>query len=264
MLESEGSFAPSAEFVAGAEGDSTPREPEPPEISIVVPVFNEAASLPILLDEITEAMAGWGERYEVVVVDDGSTDSSLGVLDAFASGEPRLRLLASSARSGQSAALAAGLRAARGRVVVTLDADLQNDPRDIPKLIEALPGCEIVSGVRRHRQDPWDRRVSSRIANAVRRRLLHDEVHDVGCSLKAYRREVLQDLPVFSGMHRFLPALAGLRGARVREIEVSHRPRRFGRSKYGIGNRLWRGLADLLGVWWLRRRWVDLSAYEER
>jgi dolichol-phosphate mannosyltransferase len=149
-------------------------------------------------------------------------------------------------------------------VVVTLDADLQNDPRDIPRLLAALATCDVVSGVRRDRQDTWVRKVSSRVANGVRRRALDDGIHDVGCSLKAYRREVLVGLPAFNGMHRFLPALTRFQGARVREIDVNHRPRRFGSSKYGIANRLGRGIVDLLGLLWLKSRWVDLSGFRER
>jgi glycosyltransferase involved in cell wall biosynthesis len=242
--------------------------PEPvdpvPRVSIVLPVFEEEESLRPLLREIRAAMDAVGDPYEIVAVDDGSGDGSLAALRAAAADCPGLRVLSTPRRSGQSAALAAGFRASRGAVVVTLDADLQNDPGDIPRLLEVLEGdCDMVSGVRETRRDDWLRRLSSRLANGVRRRVLDDGIHDVGCSLKAYRREVLVGLPAFDGMHRFLPALVGLRGARVREIGVGHRPRRHGRSKYGVGNRLWRGLADLAGVWWLRRRWVDLEPYQE-
>jgi len=234
-------------------------------VSIVLPVFNEAESLPPLLAEIAYAMAEVEGSYEIIAVDDGSSDQSLKTLHAAAIDEPALRVLANSRRCGQSAALAAGIQAARAPVLVTLDADLQNDPADIPLLLAALEDdWDLVSGIRARRRDTWVRRASSRIANGVRRRILDDGVHDVGCSLKAYRRRFVADLPVFDGMHRFLPALARLRGARIREIEVNHRPRQYGTSKYGIGNRLWRGLLDLAGVWWLGHRWVDLSSVEER
>ncbi len=158
--------------------------------------------------------------------------------------------------AGQSAALAAGLSRARGDVVITLDADLQNDPADIPRLLAALADADVVSGVRERRHDSWLRRVSSRVANATRRAVLGDQVTDIGCSLKAYRREVLQDLPMFVGVHRFLPALCTFRGARLAEVAVHHRARTLGVSKYGMGNRLWRGIHDLIGVSWLKHRLV--------
>jgi hypothetical protein len=148
-------------------------------------------------------------------------------------------------------------------VVVTLDADLQNDPSDIPRLLAALPGVDVVSGVRVERRDTWLRRASSRIANRVRDAVIHDGITDVGCSLKAYRAEFLRDLPLFKGMHRFLPALVELQGGTAREIPVGHRPRRFGEAKYGIGNRLFRALADLWAVRWMQRRWIDRRLEEE-
>lgn len=233
-------------------------------VSVVFPVFNEAENLAPLLEEIEQAMAATGLSYEIVAVDDASDDESLSVLEERSQDLPALRSLSTSKRSGQSAALAAGFRAARGDVIVTLDADLQNNPADIPRLLDALEGHDVVSGVRRRRRDSWLRRISSRVANGVRSRVLDDGIRDVGCSLKVYRREVLRDLPTFNGMHRFLPALTRLRGARIRELEVDHRPRRFGESKYGLGNRLLRGIVDLFGVLWLQRRWVDVSDFEER
>lgn len=233
-----------------------------PEISVVFPVFDEEANLAVLLDEIERALRD-GPSYEIVAVDDGSTDGSLALLRDRAADDPRLRVLASPRRSGQSAALTAGLRATRASVVVTLDADLQNDPADIPRLLAALPGHDLVSGVRRRRRDTWVRRISSRLANGVRQRVLDDGVRDVGCSLKAYRRRFLTGLPTFDGVHRFLPALVRFQGGRIREIEVNHRHRLHGRSKYGIADRLGRGIVDLLGVVWLRRRWIDVSAFTE-
>jgi glycosyltransferase involved in cell wall biosynthesis len=231
-----------------------------PDVSIVVPVYNEERSLPDLVREITAAMAHVGSSWEVVFVDDGSTDRSREVLRQLAGREGRLRLAAMPRNSGQSAALAAGFRLARGNRVVTLDADLQNDPADIPRVLQALDGVAMVSGVRRNRRDDWLRRVSSRIANRVRSRVLDDGVTDVGCSLKAYQAEYLRRIPAFNGYHRFLPALVRMAGGSVREVEVNHRPRVHGTSKYGVGNRLWRGLVDLAGVRWMRRRWVDSEA----
>lgn len=234
-------------------------------VSLVIPVYNEAESLPALAAEIGSALEGLARPYEVLFVDDGSTDGSGRVLARLAAADRRIRVVRLARNQGQSPALAAGFRRARGEVVVTLDADLQNDPADIPRLLAELEadGADLVSGVRTPRHDSWLRRVSSRIANRVRDRVIHDGVTDVGCSLKAYRAELLRGLPEFNGMHRFLPALVQMQGGRVREIPVSHRPRRYGEAKYGIGNRLWRGLADLAGVRWLQRRWIDRRLEEE-
>ena len=225
-----------------------------PELTAVVPAYNEVESLPVLLGELRAALDATGRRWELVLVDDGSTDGSGELLQAEAARDPRLVVLRFAKNAGQSAALAAGLARARGDVVVTLDADLQNDPADIPNLLAALAGADVVSGVRAKLLDSWIRLVSSRIANATRRAVLGDKVTDIGCSLKAYQREVLEGLPMFVGVHRFLPALCSFRGARVVEVPVHHRPRTRGVSKYGMGNRLWRGIHDLIGVSWLKVR----------
>ena len=233
-----------------------------PRVSVVVPVFDEEPNLEPLVREIAQAFASLD--YELIVVDDGSRDGSAATLRRLAAQEPRLRALRHDRNYGQSAALSTGFQAARGELLVTLDGDLQNDPADGPRLLAELEnGWDVVSGVRQRRQDSWVRRVSSRIANGVRRRVLHDGISDVGCSLKAYRTRVLKRLPPFHGMHRFLPALARMEGARITELPVHHRARRFGKSKYGIGNRLWRGIADLFGVFWLQRRWVAVQRVEE-
>jgi len=226
----------------------------PPQLSAVVPAYNEVESLPQLLTELRAALDGAGQPWELVHVDDGSTDGTGELLRAEAARDPRLAVVRFEKNAGQSAALAAGLQRARGDVVVTLDADLQNDPADIPDLLAALAGADVVSGVRARRHDSWIRLVSSRIANATRRAVLGDKVTDIGCSLKAYRRDVLVGLPMFVGVHRFLPALCQFRGARVVEVPVHHRPRTRGVSKYGMGNRLWRGIHDLIGVSWLKVR----------
>ena len=224
------------------------------ELSLVIPAKNEVESLPALLTELRAMLAGFPARAEIIVVDDGSSDGSSELLRREAIGDPRLRVVTLARSVGQSGALAAGFSRVRGNVVVTMDADLQNDPADVPRLIAALEGADVVSGVRRDRHDTWVRRVSSKIANGTRRAVLGDRIHDIGCSLKAYRRETLQGLPMFATAHRFLPALCQFRGARVREIDVTHRPRTRGQSKYGVANRLGRGLADLIGVRWLRSR----------
>jgi len=231
-------------------------------VSLVIPVYNEDENLPILHQEIGAALEGIG--YEVIYVDDGSTDDSAQLLRGFAEQDPRVRVLRSARNSGQSAAFDAGFRHARGAVVVTLDADLQNDPADIPLLLREIADADVVCGVRQNRQDDFVRRASSRIANAVRNRLTGEAITDVGCSLRACRRELLPGLPMFHGLHRFLPTLLRLQGAaRVKEVPVRHRARRFGTPKYNIRNRLWRALADLFAVRWMQRRWIDRRLVEE-
>jgi glycosyltransferase involved in cell wall biosynthesis len=237
-----------------------------PEISVVIPVFNEEENLPVLAAEIQRVLRALGRPCEVIFVDDGSTDASPAVLRRLARQDPAVRILHQRRNSGQSAALDAGFRFARGGIVITLDADLQNDPADIPKLLERLEGpsgCDVVCGVRTRRQDTWVRKVSSRIANGVRNRLTHESVTDVGCTLKAFRTEYLQRIPMFTGMHRFLPTLLKMEGARVVEVPVNHRPRLHGQPKYNIRNRIWRALADLFAVRWMQKRWIDRDLSEE-
>jgi glycosyltransferase involved in cell wall biosynthesis len=227
----------------------------PVTLSVVVPVLNERDNLAPLVAEIRAALGVRG--YELIAVDDASTDGSLDELARLRGDEPALRVLALSRRSGQSAALAAGWDAARGEVVVMLDADGQNDPADIPALLDRLnkePALAAAAGYRTRRRDSSWKRVQSRVANAVRNWLTRDRVRDTGCSLKAVRRNVLGTLPRFDGMHRFLPTLIRLRGGAVAEVPVSHRPRRAGRSKYTAWNRAIPALRDAVGVRWLRRR----------
>ena len=223
-------------------------------VSAIIPVYNEVESLPALMDELDLVLRATGRPYEVVLVDDGSADGSSTWIEERARRDPLVRGILLERNVGQSGALAAGLHNARGDVIVTLDADGQNDPSSIPALLAALEHADVVSGVRTPRADSWRRRVSSRVANAVRRAALGDTISDVGCSLKAYRREALEGIPLFVGAHRFLPALCQFRGARVAEVPVRHRPRQHGISKYGVGNRLFRGIRDLFGVRWLKAR----------
>jgi dolichol-phosphate mannosyltransferase len=237
-----------------------------PEISLVIPVYNEELNLAPLAEEIRRVMAELGRPYEVLLVDDGSTDGSLAAMIRLAGQDPAVRVIRQARNAGQSAALDAGFRHARGEIVVTLDADLQNDPADIPRLLARLDeggGCDVVCGVRADRRDSWVRRLSSGIANAVRNRLTHESVTDVGCTLRACRAEYLRRVPVWKGMHRFLPTLLRMAGARIAEVDVRHRPRRFGEPKYNIRNRIWRASADLLGVRWLQTRWIDRQLAEE-
>ncbi len=228
-------------------------------LSVVVPVRNEADNVAPLLEEIRDALEGRCE-YEVVYVDDGSTDGTLDRLKALQRGFPRLRVLRHARCCGQSTAIRTGVAAARGAWIATLDGDGQNDPADILRLLavreaEGGEGARLmVAGWRRRRHDDWLRRVSSRVANAVRAWLLHDGTPDTGCGLKLFPRTLFLELPYFDHMHRFLPALARRAGARVVSVEVNHRPRTRGRSKYGLHDRLWAGLVDLAGVMWLMRR----------
>ncbi|HYN22018.1 MAG TPA: glycosyltransferase family 2 protein [Thermoanaerobaculia bacterium] len=234
-----------------------------PEISLVIPVYNEEENLPVLAGEIRSALEPLGLPYEVLYVDDGSTDESPQVLLELAREDSRTRIVRQRRNSGQSAALDAGLRHARGDIIITLDADLQNDPADIPRLLERLDGFDVVSGVRARRRDNWVRRVSSKIANGIRNRVTHESVTDVGCTLRAMRAEYLRRIPVFNGMHRFLPTLLRMEGARVTEVPVNHRPRLHGQPKYNIRNRIFRALTDLFGVRWLQTRWIDRQMAEE-
>jgi len=233
------------------------------ELSIVLPVFNEAQSLPILWEELQEVLKIVADPAEVIVVDDGSTDASVEFVKLLQLTDSRVRLIRLAANRGLSSALAAGLRAVRGRVVVTLDSDLQSDPRDIPLLLGELDRWDAAVGWRRARRDPWLKRASSRIANRVRRAVLSDQVRDSACSLRAMHRRCVDSLPFFDGFHRFVPALLRQAGHRVTVVAVNHRPRRFGVSHYGVRNRAWRGVIDLFGVRWLQARRLRYEAREE-
>lgn len=227
----------------------------PPQVSVVLPVFNEAESLPPLLAEIAAALRGCGRTFEIIAVDDASTDGSLAVLKELRGRHPELRVLRHRRNCGQSAAFAAGFAHARGEVVVTLDADGQNDPADIPALLAALqPGVDCVTGVRVQRQDSFVKRVSSRVANAYRNWITGDRVTDAGCTFRAVRRAALREVPVFNGLHRFLPTILRRQGFTVAELPVNHRPRTRGVSKYGVSNRLWRGLRDCFAMRWYAAR----------
>ncbi|NOY46165.1 MAG: glycosyltransferase family 2 protein [Deltaproteobacteria bacterium] len=227
-------------------------------LSIVLPVYNEEENLPLLAAELQEVVAGLVPAWQVecVFVDDGSTDRSRERMLEIRERYPSLgvRVVALDRNWGLTAAMDAGFRAARGEVVVTLDTDLQNDPRDIPRLLEHLDRADVVVGVRARRRDPFVKRVSSRIANAIRNRVTHDDIVDTGCSLKVYRREYLTRLKLFNGLHRFLPTLLKMEGARVMQVPVNHRPRRYGAAKYHLWNRLVGPLMDLFAVRWMQKR----------
>lgn len=229
-----------------------------PDISVVVPVRNEAANIAPLIGEIRAALAG--RAYEIVYIDDGSTDGTPACL-ASADG-PDLVWRRHRASCGQSAAVVTGVRMARGGWIATLDGDGQNDPADIPALLargqreaERAPWPVLIAGHRTTRRDSWVKRRTSRFANAIRASLLRDATPDTGCGLKVFRREAFLELPHFDHMHRYLPALFIRAGGRVVSVPVNHRPRTRGRSNYGTLDRLWAGIFDLFGVFWLQRRW---------
>ncbi len=226
-------------------------------VSVVVPLFNEEENIPILQSELTGALAGLD--YEIIFVDDGSSDRTV---ERIAPG-PQIRVLRFEKNAGQSAAMYAGLQGARGATAVLIDGDLQNDPADIPRLLEEIArGADLVCGYRAQRRDTLVKRISSRIANFVRSRFTKDGVRDTGCTLKAMRRECISALVPFKGMHRFIPALVKGAGYRLVELPVNHRPRKFGQSKYGLGNRAIRATIDMFGVRWLLSRQLNYRLRE--
>ena len=235
------------------------------DLSVVIPVYNEEENLAPLWAELRPVVEGLGLDFEVVFVDDGSQDRSAEIVRRLREGDTRVRLVSLKANAGETAATDAGFKAARGRMVVTMDADLQNDPADIPPLLAELErsGATAVVGYRVNRRDGGWKRLQSRIANAVRNRLNGETIRDTGCSLKAFRADALRALPLFNGMHRFLPTLIKLHGGTVAEVPVRHRPRRLGLTKYGMWNRVFRSLADALAVRWMQRRALRYRVREE-
>jgi len=226
-------------------------------VSVIVPLFNEEENMSILQSELRAALAG--VDHEIIFVDDGSIDRTAERVEKA----PNVRVIRFAKNGGQSAALYAGLQAANGAVAVLIDGDLQNDPVDIPRLLaEISRGADLVCGYRARRKDTLVKRLTSRIANAVRSRYTKDGVRDTGCTLKAMRRECVSALVPFKGMHRFIPALIKAAGYRLVEIPVAHRPRRFGQSKYGLGNRALRATIDMFGVRWLLSRRLNYKIRE--
>jgi glycosyltransferase involved in cell wall biosynthesis len=223
-----------------------------PAVSVIVPLFNEEENVPVLQSELRAALGGLD--HEIIVVDDGSVDRTVEQIEPA----PNIRVIRFEKNTGQSAAIYAGLQAARGATAVLIDGDLQNDPADIPRLLaEIARGADLVCGYRVKRRDTAVKRLTSRIANAVRSRFTKDGVRDTGCTLKAMRRECVSALVPFKGVHRFIPALIKGAGYRLVEIPVNHRPRRFGQSKYSLGNRALRATIDMFGVRWLLARRLD-------
>ncbi|MBV9672816.1 MAG: glycosyltransferase family 2 protein [Verrucomicrobia bacterium] len=225
-----------------------------PQVSVIIPVYNEEGNVGQLQQELHGALAG--SFYEILFVDDGSRDKTL---EKIGRG-PGVRVIEFSKNSGQSAAIYAGLFAAHGQILVLIDGDLQNDPRDIPRLLaEIEKGADLVCGYRTNRKDTWFKRVQSQIANTVRSRFTHDGVRDTGCTLKAMKRECREALIPFHGVHRFIPALIKGQGYRIVEIPVNHRPRRHGVSKYTFANRALQATIDMLGVRWLLSRQLRIK-----
>ena len=230
-----------------------------PSLTVVIPVFNEAENVRPLLDQLGAALADWPGWVEFLFVDDGSTDNTFELLKQAQEIDSRIRIARFRRNLGQTAAMAAGFRLAQGSSVVTVDGDLQNDPAEIPRLAEMLKDWDVVCGVRAHRQDSGWKRFSSRVANGFRNWATCDDIIDTGCTLKAYRKECLERLDLYRGMHRFLPTLLKMRGYRVTQVTVSHHPRLHGKTKYGTWGRLVKGLGDVWAVRWMQKNKI---AYE--
>jgi dolichol-phosphate mannosyltransferase len=233
------------------------------ELSIIVPVYNEEENIVPLTREIQSTFANAGYDFELVFVDDGSTDATWEKIKNARAIEPRVRGLRHEKNSGQSAALWTGLQSSASPLIATLDGDLQNDPADLPRLLAELDQCDFVCGVRAKRQDNWLRRFSSRLARKARKLALKVDFRDTGCAVRVFRRSALKGLFPFNGLHRFMPVLVHGAGWKTKELPINHRARIAGTSKYGLHNRLWRGIADLLAIaWYQKRRLGDLAFTE--
>lgn len=230
-------------------------------LSIIIPVHNEGENILPLLQETKDVMKGVGKEWEIIVVDDASTDDTWEKLTKVQA--IPLRCLKLKKQSGQTSGLAAGFTFAKGNIFITLDGDGQNDPHDIPRLLETLTCCDCVCGYREQRHDSWQKRIISKAANAVRRLILGDDIIDTGCSLKAFRKECLENICLFKGAHRFLASLILMGGFSVKQIPVSHRPRTKGKSHYSLFNRGPSLLTDLFAVRWLKRRHITVQVEEE-
>ena len=233
-----------------------------PYVSIVIPVYNEEDNLKPLTDELLAVLNSLNKAFEVLFIDDGSTDRSFQVLKDLQNNYPSIRIIKFKKNCGQTSAFDAGIKAATGEVIVTMDADMQNDPGDIPKLLEKIGDYDAVCGWRQKRNDNFIRRISSRIANGVRNRLSGESIRDVGCSLKAFRSVYAKKMKLFTGMHRFFPTLIKMEGGRVAEVPVNHRQRKYGTPKYNIRNRIIRSFVDLLAVCWMKKRILNYEIEE--
>ena len=229
---------------------------EKTDVSVIIPVKDEEQNIHLVARELTGVFESCSWSWECIWVDDGSRDRTLAQIERLHERDPRMRLISFERNEGQSAALWAGFQEARGDVMATLDGDGQNDPSDLPSLIEMVQSgtADMVNGFRARRRDTLWRRLASLTANGFRNRITGRTVRDVGCSTRAFRKECVSCLPLFRGMHRFFPTLVNMQGFRITEVPVNHRPRLRGQTKYSTGNRLWVGLFDLFGVYWLRKR----------
>lgn len=225
-----------------------------PIFSIVIPLKNEIGNIENLIEEIKPVMKILGEPWELICIDDGSTDGTLELLRNLSKDNPFLRIIAFKRNYGQSSAFEAGFKASNGKFIITLDGDGQNDPKDIPKLVELIPHCDIVCGIRSKRKDTLSKKITSKIANKVRNWLIDDGVQDTGCSLKVYRKASLDQIKLYQGMHRFLPALFKIQGFQIEQVPVNHRERLKGKSNYHFFNRSFNTVADLLAVRWMKKR----------
>jgi glycosyltransferase involved in cell wall biosynthesis len=235
---------------------------EAPYLSLVVPAFNEQENIAELLRRVSCALTELHRPFEVIIIDDGSTDDTPRLLRDAMQQFPWLRVLTMLRNGGQSAAFDAGFRAARGEIIATIDADLQNDPEEIPRLVPLLNGSDMINGWRQQRQDTPMRRVQSRIANRIRNWISQEEIQDSASSLKVYKRHCLEGIQLYKGMHRFLPTLVKMRGYTVNEVPVKHSARFAGTAKYGLRNRAWRAFVDLMAVRWMKSRYLRYEVKE--
>lgn len=233
-----------------------------PYLSLVIPAYNEQENIPVLLERVGASLSQIGRPFEVLIVDDGSSDSTPKLLEEGMAKYPWLRVLRMGKNGGQSAAFEAGFKAARGEVIATIDADLQNDPEEIPRLIPMLDGYDMVTGWRKDRHDTGFRRMQTKIANRVRNWLSDETIQDSASSLKLYKRHCVEGLKLFNGMHRFFPTLVKMRGYTVLETPVKHSQRYAGTAKYGLRNRAWRAFIDLLAVRWMKKRYLKYEVSE--
>lgn len=234
------------------------------KISVIIPIYNEQDNIPELYRELVSILSALNQDYEIIFVDDGSTDSSLKILKELKNTNPNVKILSLDKNYGLSTAITAGIDKAEGDIIITIDGDLQNDPGDIPKLLEYIhQGYDVVSGWRKNRKDPLAKKISSKIANFIRNKLTSENIKDSACMLKAYKREYIKKIKLYRGWHRFLPTLLKMEGANVIEIEVNHRLRKYGKSKYGIRNRFIKPLIDTLVISWLKKNTTNYKIKEE-
>lgn len=231
--------------------------------SVVIPLKDEEGNIRDLIEELDPVMKSLDSSWELICVDDGSEDGTLSLLKDLAQHKTYMRIISFDKNYGQSSAFDAGFKAARGEYVITLDGDRQNDPVDIPKLVEAVCDCDLVCGTRKRRKDSWLKKLTSKIANGVRSRVCKDGIEDTGCSLKIYRTKCLRNIKMFHGMHRFLPALFQIEGYSVKQVPVNHRERSKGKTKYNFFNRSFNTISDMLAVRWMRKRNLNYKINKE-